>query len=150
MTGLRPLLHSFLHYLSVKQYQSNSFFIQRSSCCPNEIVTACILLVHFCSTTLACTLAFDSEPTFYSHISDIITKWTQVVLLKKFLHQRRYIFIRIFIGVIKQMHVHIAQELIVFSEYDDDGNFKAQLDMVKRSLKVVMPRLGSKWLSQPS
>ena len=48
----------------------------------------------------------------------------QVVLLKYSLRRFRYSVIREFIWEIEHLHFDVAQELVILSEYYDDGNFK--------------------------
>ena len=48
----------------------------------------------------------------------------QVVLLKYSLRRFRCIVIREFIREIEHLHFDIAQELVILSEYYNDGNFK--------------------------
>ena len=48
----------------------------------------------------------------------------QVVLLELLLRHFSYIAIGEITWVIQQVHLDIAEELIVFGEHYDDGNFK--------------------------
>jgi hypothetical protein len=66
----------------------------------------------------------DSYHTLQSHITNIIAKGTQVVLLKQFLYDLRHIAIRVFIRVIEHIHFNVELELVIFGEDCDDGNLK--------------------------
>ena len=48
----------------------------------------------------------------------------QVVLLKSFLRHFRYIAMWVLIWVIVHVHSDIEQELVIFGEHCDNGNFK--------------------------